>query len=248
MVIHLARANKYFLHSNPPYSEKIITSRPDTSHEKKEDVSSIVLETAMSSSPLEAVEMESLTVAELRSRLKEKGRAVSGRKAELIKRLRATGAGGGTPAIHEDESAQVSSSASYLVASTSTRDTVAKENCSPSSTNQAGRSLSLKQGTPQNTSTSSSASSSSSSKDQPSMMGRPPRKRPATSSRSTAPSASSSAKNGSNSSLVKSARQPPTGAVADVLTASARKRRRQSMTRAVEQMEVEMANIREERK
>ena len=30
----------------------------------------------MSSSPLEAVEMESLTVAELRSRLKEKGKAV----------------------------------------------------------------------------------------------------------------------------------------------------------------------------
>ena len=155
----------------------------------------------------------------------------SGRKAELIKRLRATGAGGGTPA-------------SSLVASTSTR---AKENCSPSSTNQTGRSLSLKQETLQNTSTSSSASSSS-SKDQSSVMGRPPRKRPATSSRSTAPSASSSARNGSNSNLAKSARQPPTGAAADVLTASARKRRRRSMTRAVEQMEVEMANIREERK
>ena len=169
----------------------------------------------------------------------------SGRKAELIKRLRATGAGGGTPAIHEDASAQVSSSASSLVASTSTRDTVAKENYSPSSTNQAGRSLSLKQGTPQNTSTSSSALSS---KDQSSMMGRPPRKRPATSSRSTATSASSSARNGSNSNLAKPARQPPTGAAADVLTASARKRRRRSMTRAVEQMEVEMANIREERK
>ena len=156
----------------------------------------------------------------------------SGRKAELIKRLRATGVGGGTPA-------------SSLVASTSTRDTVAKENYSPSSTNQAGRSLSLKQGTPQNTSTSSSALSS---KDQSSMMGRPPRKRPATSSRSTATSASSSARNGSNSNPAKPARQPPTGAAADVLTASARKRRRRSMTRAVEQMEVEMANIREERK
>ena len=69
---------KYILHSYPPsYSENIIISRPDTNHERKEDVSSIVLETAaMSSSPLEAVEMESLTVAELRSRLKEKGKAV----------------------------------------------------------------------------------------------------------------------------------------------------------------------------
>ena len=192
---------------------------------------------ALSSSP-EAVEIESLTVAELRSRLKMKGKAVSGRKAELIKRLRAAGAGGGTPAIHEDESTRVTSSASSLVASTN-NTVAAKENFSFSG---RSSSTSVKLGTPKSASSSSAASasaSSSSSKDQSSVLGRPPRKRPATSARSAPTSASAT------SNLTKHARQP--GAGADVLTASAKKRRRRSMTRAVEQMEVEMANMEEKK-
>ena len=192
---------------------------------------------ALSSSP-EAVEIESLTVAELRSRLKLKGKAVSGRKAELIKRLRATGAGAGTPAIHEDESTRVTSSASSLVASTN-NTVAAKENFSSSG---RSSSTSVKLGTPKSASSASSASaSSSSSKDQLSVLGRPPRKRPATSARSAPTSASVT------SNLTKHARQPGAGAAADVLTASAKKRRRRSMTRAVEQMEVEMANMEEKK-
>ena len=195
---------------------------------------------ALSSSP-EAVEIESLTVAELRSRLKLKGKAVSGRKAELIKRLRATGAGAGTPAIHEDESTRVTSSASSLVASTN-NTVAAKENFSSSG---RSSSTSVKLGTtPKSASSASSASasaSSSSSKDQSSVLGRHPRKRPATSARSAPTSASVT------SNLTKHARQPGAGAAADVLTASAKKRRRRSMTRAVEQMEVEMANMEEKK-
>lgn len=229
-------------------SEKIL-SRPDVSQEKNEDASSGVSEAAtLSSSPdATSMEMESLTVAELRSRLKEKGKAVSGRKAELIKRLRATGAGGGTPAINEDAFARKSSASSSLVASTN--NTVAKENFSPSS---RSSSTSLKLGTPK--SASSSSATSSSSKDQSSLLGRPPRKRPATSARSAPTRASTntraSARTGtcSSSNLTKHARQPGAGATADILTASAKKRRRRSMTRAVEQMEVEMANIAEEGK
>ena len=195
---------------------------------------------ALSSSP-EAVEIESLTVAELRSRLKMKGKAVSGRKAELIKRLRAAGAGGGKPAIHEDDSTRVTSSASSLVASTN-NTVAAKENFSSSSRPSL---TSVKLETPKSASSSSAASasaSSSSSKDQSGVLGRPPRKRPATSARSAPTSASVT------SNLTKHARQPGAGAAADVLTASAKKRRRRSMTRAVEQMEVEMANIAEEKK
>lgn len=227
-------------------SEKIL-SRPDVSQEKNEDASSGVSEAATLSSSPDAMEMESLTVAELRSRLKEKGKAVSGRKAELIKRLRATGAGGGTPAINEDAFARKSSASSSLVASTN--NTVAKENFSPSS---RSSSTSLKLGTPK--SASSSPATSSSSKDQSSLLGRPPRKRPATSARSAPTRASTntraSARTGtcSSSNLTKHARQPGAGATADILTASAKKRRRRSMTRAVEQMEVEMANIAEEGK
>ena len=227
-------------------SEKIL-SRPDVSQEKNEDASSGVSEAATLSSSPDAMEMESLTVAELRSRLKEKGKAVSGRKAELIKRLRATGAGGGTPAINEDAFARKSSASSSLVASTN--NTVAKENFSPSS---RSSSTSLKLGTPK--SASSSSATSSSSKDQSSLLGRPPRKRPATSARSAPTRASTntraSARTGtcSSSNLTKHARQPGAGATADILTASAKKRRRRSMTRAVEQMEVEMANIAEEGK
>ena len=249
-ITHSHRSNSYlFLFLSLFHSEKIL-SRPDVSHEKKEDASSRVPEAAAaSSSSPETVEMESLTVAELRSLLRGQGKAVSGRKAELIKRLRATGAGGGTPAIHEDASARVTSSASSLVASTS-NTVAAKENFSP-----PGRSssTSVKLGTPKSASSSSaSSSSSSSSKDQSSVLGRPPRKRPATSARSRTASAtantSASARTSSSSNLTKHARQPVAGAAADILTASAKKRRRRSMTRAVEQMEVEMANIAEERK
>ena len=75
-VITHSRSNSYpFLSSSLFHSEKIL-SRPDVSHEKKEDASSRVPEAAAPSSSPEAVEMESLTVAELRSRLKEKGKAV----------------------------------------------------------------------------------------------------------------------------------------------------------------------------
>ena len=170
----------------------------------------------------------------------------SGRKAELIKRLRATGAGGGTPAIHEDASARVTSSASSLMGSTN-NTVAAKDKFSPSS---RSSSTSAKLGTPKSASSSSSASSSLSSKDQLGL-GRPPRKRP-TSARARTASAtantSASARTSSSSNLTKHARQPGAGAAADILTASAKKRRRRSMTRAVEQMEVEMANITEERK
>lgn len=247
-ITHSHRSNSYlFLFLSLFHSEKIL-SRPDVSHEKKEDASSRVPEAAAaSSSSPETVEMESLTVAELRSLLRGEGKAVSGRKAELIKRLRATGAGGGTPAIHEDASARVTSSASSLVASTS-NTVAAKENFSPSG---RSSSTSVKLGTPKSAS-SSSASSSSSSKDQSSVLGRPPRKRPATSARSRTASAtantSASARTSISSNLTKHARQPGAGAAAGILTASAKKRRRRSMTRAVEQMEVEMANIAEERK
>jgi hypothetical protein len=113
-----------------------------------------------------------MTVAELRSRLKFNGQAVSGRKADLIKRLRATGAGGGTPVVNEGTSNPRSSSVDSSASSLAASKAVAKENFSPSVTNKV---------------------------------------------------------NGSSSS----------GALG---TSSARKRRRRAMTRAVEQMEVEMAH------
>ena len=240
-ITHSRRSNNdlFFSCSNLYFRSEKILSRPDVSHEKNEDASSEVSEAAALSSSPEAVEIESLTVAELRSRLKMKGKAVSGRKAELIKRLRATGAGAGTPAIHEDESTRVTSSASSLVASTN-NTVAAKENFSSSG---RSSSTSVKLGTPKSASASSTSASasSSSSKDQSGVFGRPPRKRPATSARSAPTSASVT------SNLTKHARQPGAGAAADVLTASAKKRRRRSMTRAVEQMEVEMANMEEKK-
>ena len=151
--------------------------------------------------------MESLTVTELRSRLKEKNMAVSGRKAELIKRLRTTG----------------SSIPSSTPPASATAKPATKENASPSIVNlpSSATSMTVKKnsGTPNSypskASFSSSASSSSTPKERDGLSGRPPRNRPATSTQ-----------------------QHPT---ADIMMASARKRRRKSMARAVEQMEVEMA-------